>query len=164
MVTAYLGLGTNLGDRLQNLTQALEEIERWGVSVEEVSPIFETEPQGMKNQPWFLNMAVRVRTCLSPRKLLTTLQAIEAEMGRKRSVRWGPRLIDIDILLYEKEVISEPDLEIPHPRLTERAFVLYPLLEIDKDLCLPEGIPLRNFLESASNQGIRLYKPDADKL
>jgi 2-amino-4-hydroxy-6-hydroxymethyldihydropteridine diphosphokinase len=111
-----------------------------------------------------LNMAVRVRTCLSPRELLTTLQTIEAEMGRERSVRWGPRVIDIDILLYEKEVIFESDLEIPHPRLTERAFVLYPLLEIDEDLCLPEGTPLRSFLASVSNQEIRMYQPDSDRL
>ncbi len=160
MYTAYLGLGTNLADRLQNLTRALDEMDNRGVFVEEVSPIFETEPQGMGDQPWFLNMAVRVKTNLTPRELLKTLLAIEREMGRERSVRWGPRIIDIDILLYEQEVIKEPDLEIPHPRLTERAFVLLPLLEIDKTLCLPNGTPLQEFLPKTNDQGIRFYTPE----
>jgi 2-amino-4-hydroxy-6-hydroxymethyldihydropteridine diphosphokinase len=163
MQAAYIGLGSNLGDRIQNLTDALEYLEDEGVITDEVSSVYETEPQGFTDQPWFLNMAARVKTTVSARDLLKLLQRIEARMGRVREMRWGPRVIDLDILLFGREVISQPDLEVPHPRLTQRAFVLIPLLEIDEDIQLPNGMPLKNYLtETSEKQEVRLFRIPED--
>lgn len=167
MYTAYIGLGSNLGDRAGNLLAGLEYLEEEGIVIEAVSSIYETEPQGFTEQPRFLNMAAKVRTTLTPRELLKLLQSIEARLGRVREVRWGPRTIDLDILLYKLSgvgdvsspvVISEPDLKVPHPRLKERAFVLIPLLEIDEDISLPDGTLLKGCLpEAARDQEVRLF-------
>ena len=137
MKTAFLSLGSNLGDREALLNQALERLQAAGVRTVRRSSIHETEPQDFRDQPWFLNMAVEVETDLTPRELLASIQKIEAELGRQRTIPKGPRTIDIDILFYANLIIGTPELEIPHPRLTERRFVLDPLSEIAPDLRHP---------------------------
>lgn len=138
--TAYLGLGTNLGDREANLRRALALLAATpGVDVRRVSAVYETEPVGHKEQPWFLNQVVELETRLAPRALLDSALAIEAALGRARRERWGPRTMDIDILLYDDLTLEAPGLTVPHPRLTERAFVLVPLAELVPGLALPGG-------------------------
>jgi 2-amino-4-hydroxy-6-hydroxymethyldihydropteridine diphosphokinase len=135
--TAFLSLGSNLGDREALLNDALHRLEAAGVRVIRKSSIHETEPQDLREQPWFLNMAVEVETELLPLELLAVIRKIETEMGRQRTIPKGPRTIDIDILFYANLIIATADLEIPHPRLTERSFVLDPLSEIAPDLRHP---------------------------
>jgi 2-amino-4-hydroxy-6-hydroxymethyldihydropteridine diphosphokinase len=135
--TAFLSLGSNLGHRQSLLNEALHRLETAGVHVVHRSTIHETEPQDYLDQPRFLNMAVEVETDLTPQELLAAIQKIETEMGRQRTIPKGPRTIDIDILFYANQVIATPALEIPHPRLTERNFVLDPLQEIAPDLRHP---------------------------
>lgn len=130
MTTAYLSLGSNLGDREALLREALRRLETAGVRVVRQSSIHETEPQDLREQPWFLNMAVQVETELTARELLSLIHTIESALGRTREIPKGPRTIDIDILYYGDAVIDEPDLQIPHPRMHQRSFVLDPLAEI----------------------------------
>jgi 2-amino-4-hydroxy-6-hydroxymethyldihydropteridine diphosphokinase len=132
----YLGLGSNLGDREENLLQAIQKLEP-EIHPQKVSSIFETSPWGYLDQPGFLNCAVEAVTGLTPRKLLQKLKTIESEMGRQPSIHFGPRLIDLDILLYDDLILSTKNLTIPHPLLVERAFVLVPLSEIASDLRHP---------------------------
>jgi GTP cyclohydrolase-4 len=129
MITTYLGLGSNLGDRQHNLAQALHLL-RCQIEIVRVSSCYETEPVGYINQPDFINIACQVRTGLSPHDLLRFIKHVEQRMGRLANFRYGPRLIDIDILLMEDLVLKTPELTIPHPHLSERAFVLTPLAEI----------------------------------
>ncbi|MBI2845399.1 MAG: 2-amino-4-hydroxy-6-hydroxymethyldihydropteridine diphosphokinase [Chloroflexi bacterium] len=136
MATVYLGMGSNLGDREKNLNLALEKLGRVG-KVTEVSSLYETEPVGYQDQPWFLNMVCELQTELSPHELLQSLKAIEKNMGRTPGPRFGPRPIDLDILLYKDLVLNTPELIIPHPRLAERAFVLIPLAEIAPQVLHP---------------------------
>ncbi len=137
--TAAVGLGSNLGDRLSNLGEAVELLtERSGIRFIRSSRVYETEPVGPA-QPDFLNAVVQVETTLGPRALLEACLSVETEMGRVRGERWGPRVIDLDVLTYGREVVEEPDLVIPHPRMHERAFVMVPLLELDPDPPLPGG-------------------------
>jgi 2-amino-4-hydroxy-6-hydroxymethyldihydropteridine diphosphokinase len=128
-VTAYLGLGTNLGDREANLEEAITRLERLG-AITKRSQVIETEPWGFTDQPRFLNMVVALQTDLPPDCLLTELKSIENEMGRVATFRYGPRLIDLDILLYGDKAVELPGLNIPHPRMAERSFVMEPLAEI----------------------------------
>lgn len=132
----YIALGTNLGDRRANLRTAIRSLPT-AVTVIDESPIYETPPWGYEDQPAFLNMVVKAETNLEPESLLIYLKHIEAELGREKSIRWGPRLIDLDILFYDNLVIESPPLVIPHPRLHERAFVLVPLADIAPDLVHP---------------------------
>ena len=144
---AYVGLGSNLGEREATLWKALEGLGATeGIEVLAVSSFRETDPVGVVDQPRFVNAAAALETSLSPRDLLERLLGVERSLGRDRAVeeRWGPRTVDLDLLLYGGESIDEPGLEVPHPRLTERAFVLEPLLELDPDLRLPDGRPLRD--------------------
>jgi 2-amino-4-hydroxy-6-hydroxymethyldihydropteridine diphosphokinase len=136
MAIAYIALGANLGDRAATLRAAIERLGALGV-VEAVSPFFDTAPVGYTEQPRFLNAAARLRTDLPPRDLLHELLEIEASLGRVRTIRWGPRVIDLDLLLYDDMVIDEPDLVVPHPRLHERRFVLEPLAALAPDLTHP---------------------------
>lgn len=129
MATVFLGLGTNLGDRAANLQAALVALSTIA-TVEATSAIYRTAPLYVTDQPAFFNMAVRIATPLTPRALLARLKAMEVELGRVASVRYGPRLIDLDILFYDDLVLDEPDLMIPHPRLHERRFALTPLADI----------------------------------
>ncbi len=137
MKSAYLSLGSNIGDREAYLREALERLEAAGIHVVRRSSIYETEPQDVRDQPWFLNMALEVETDLSPMQLLARIHKIEVGMGRRRTMSKGPRNIDIDILFYGDSGIASSDLEIPHPRLIQRRFVLEPLAEIAPDLRHP---------------------------
>ena len=132
----YLGLGTNLGDRLANLQKAADELPPQ-VIVRRASSIYESEPWGYTDQPAFLNQVLEVETSLPPSDLLDYLKHIERKLGRQPTFRFGPRLIDLDILFYGNQVIDLPDLAIPHPRLPERAFMLVPLAELAPHLRHP---------------------------
>lgn len=157
MKTAYLSLGSNIGDREARLREAIEQLEAEEIQVVRRSATYETEPRDRPGQPWFLNMAVEVKTALFPRQLLARIQAIEASMGRRRDVPKGPRVIDIDILFFGNAVIDTDDLQIPHPRLAERRFVLEPMAEIAPDLRHPvTGKTVREMLRSTAAQNVRL--------
>jgi 2-amino-4-hydroxy-6-hydroxymethyldihydropteridine diphosphokinase len=147
---AYLGLGSNLGDREENLRAALTQLERHGLEVEAVSSLYETEPVGeILDQPDFLNAVARIRTSLGPEELLELCKGIEAEGGRMFAApRHGPRPIDLDLLLFGGLEVSSERLTIPHPELTTRRFVLVPLLELDPELTLPDGASLADALEA----------------
>jgi 2-amino-4-hydroxy-6-hydroxymethyldihydropteridine diphosphokinase len=139
MPLVYIGLGSNLGDRESTIRAAVERLAATpGIELVAVSSLHETDPVGYADQPRFLNGAVALRTELPPRTLLGRLQEVERELGRDRSgPRFGPRTIDLDLLLYGAEQIDENDLQIPHPRLAERRFVLEPLAELDRGLEVP---------------------------
>lgn len=130
MTVAYLGLGSNLGRRERNLSAARRRLRQRGVRILRQSRVMETEPWGVTDQPRFLNQVLEVEWQGSSRRLLTTAKAVEREGGRKPTRRWGPRVIDVDILLFGNERVSEPDLVIPHPRIAERPFVLAGLEEL----------------------------------
>ena len=132
----YLALGTNLGDRLANLRAAIEALPS-EINVIAESKVYETPPWGYENQPAFLNMAVKCATNLEPESLLKRLKQLEVQLGREQSFRWGPRLIDIDILFYDNLILNSESLIIPHRRLHERAFVLVPLADIAPDFVHP---------------------------
>jgi 2-amino-4-hydroxy-6-hydroxymethyldihydropteridine diphosphokinase len=134
MAVVYIGIGSNLGNRESNCETALERFRQRGMTIRKESSRYETEPWGVKDQPRFLNMAVEIETGLGPEELLRTLKSIETEMGRKKTFRWGPRIIDLDILLFGDLVLEGEDLKIPHPFMHERDFVLRPLAEIAPDV------------------------------
>jgi 2-amino-4-hydroxy-6-hydroxymethyldihydropteridine diphosphokinase len=135
---AYVGLGANLGDRRASLERAVALLgEHPDVRVVARSALHETEPWGPVTQPPFLNGVVAIDTSLSPRELLDLLLGVERELGRVRAERWGPRTVDLDLLLYGEKTVAEPGLVVPHPRLHERAFALEPLAELDPDLVVP---------------------------
>ena len=143
-VVAFLGLGSNLGDRLTNLQAAVDALQTEpGLRVTASSRVWETVPVGGPPQPDFLNAVVRAETDLSARDLLDVARRVEQRMVRVRKERWGARSLDVDILLYDEEHIDEPELVVPHPRLAQRAFVLLPLLELDPDPVLPDGTRLK---------------------
>jgi 2-amino-4-hydroxy-6-hydroxymethyldihydropteridine diphosphokinase len=130
MPVAYLGVGSNIGKREENCLRAIELMEENGLKITKKSGMYETKPWGVKDQPAFINMAVEAETDASPHELLLLLKRIEREAGRRPGKRWGPRVLDIDILLYENLIMNENDLSIPHPLMHKRAFVLEPLSEI----------------------------------
>lgn len=131
MERIYIGLGANIEPRALYLERAVKKMEE-KIEILKVSSIYETEPVGYKNQDRFLNAVLVGKTSLSPKELLFFLQTIEEELNRRREIRWGPRTIDLDVLFYGERAIKEKDLEIPHPRIGERAFVLIPLEEIEE--------------------------------
>ena len=137
MKTAYLSLGSNLGDRRENLRQALALLEAPDLCVRRVSPVYETEPVDHAAQGWFLNLVAEIETTLFPMQLLARTGRVEQSLGRRRTVAKGPRTIDIDILLYGKATVRSASLEIPHPRMTERRFVLQPLADLAPELRHP---------------------------
>lgn len=137
MSIVYIGIGSNLGDRKANCMRAIELLAGKGIVVRKESSLYETDPWGDKNQPKFLNMAIEIETELKPRDLLNILVGIEKELGRKNSRKWGPRIIDLDILLYNSITIDQKDLKIPHPFMHKRDFVLKPLYEIAPDVKHP---------------------------
>ena len=156
MKIVYIALGSNLGDREENLQQAREEIASADLRVVRASSIYETAPRDVLDQPWFLNQVIECETDLFPRQLLARLQKIEKTMGRKRRIAKGPREIDLDILLYGEAVVKAPELEIPHPRLTERRFVLEPLAELAPDKRHPgTRKTVREMLAGVANQAVR---------
>lgn len=155
----FLSLGSNLGDREQNLESALKLLTQQGIEIVQQSSVYETEPQDFASQPWFLNLVVECRTKHFPMQLLALLLEIERRLGRERHAREipkGPRLIDIDILLYGRAVIETPRLTVPHPRLLSRRFVLEPLTEIGPQLRHPvTGRLLRHYLLELHGQIVR---------
>jgi 2-amino-4-hydroxy-6-hydroxymethyldihydropteridine diphosphokinase len=159
-VAAHLALGSNLGDRLETLRRAAALLHATeGVEVVRSSRVYETEPVGPP-QPAYLNAVLEVRTTLGPRELLDACLAVEAELGRVRAERWGPRTIDVDVLSYDRRRLDEPGLRIPHPRMHERAFVLVPLLELDPDPMLPNGVDAGSIrLSPDALAGVRVVAP-----
>ena len=160
MTRVFLGLGSNLGDRLDNLRRALRLLEDRGVRVLRSSRVYETDPVGGPPQPDYLNAVVEVETGGTARELLTNCLETERALGRIRKERWGPRLIDIDVLTFGTQEIEEPDLRVPHPRMHERGFVLIPLLELDADPALPGRRKAHSLrLGTLSLAGIRPFAP-----
>lgn len=159
--TAYLGLGSNLGDRLANLQSAVELLAAQpGVKVVRSSRVYETDPVGGPPQTDYLNAVVEVETGLSPRELLDACMEVERLLGRIRNERWGPRIIDVDVLTYGEEEIDEPGLMVPHPRMHERGFVLVPLTELAADPSLPGGRRLSTLrLGPEAVLGVRPFAP-----
>jgi dihydroneopterin aldolase/2-amino-4-hydroxy-6-hydroxymethyldihydropteridine diphosphokinase len=137
MSVVYIGIGSNLGDRKENCLHAIELLQKKGITVTKRSSFYETEPWGLKDQPRFLNMAIEIETKHNPEKLLSILKNIEKRIGRKKSSKWGPRLIDLDILLFDNITLNKDNLKIPHPLMHERDFVLRPLCEIAPDVDHP---------------------------
>lgn len=147
MSIAYISLGSNIGNKLENLQKAIFKIgEIKNTVVIAVSSFYKTAPVGYTDQDWFLNAVAKVECDMSPQELLHNLLSIESQLGRVRTIRWGPRVIDLDLLLYDKFVINEQDLTLPHPRISERAFVMVPMLEITPELELPTGVKLSRLL------------------
>ncbi|AQY49843.1 2-amino-4-hydroxy-6-hydroxymethyldihydropteridine pyrophosphokinase [Listeria weihenstephanensis FSL R9-0317] len=138
MHNAYLSIGTNIGNRQENLENALKALNaKSTITIDKVSSVYETDPVGFEDQEAFLNIAVAIQTTLDQETLLQKGLAIESELGRVRLIRWGPRLIDIDLLLYDDIIQQTETLELPHPRMTERAFVMIPLQEIASTIAEP---------------------------
>jgi 2-amino-4-hydroxy-6-hydroxymethyldihydropteridine diphosphokinase len=160
MADAYIGLGSNLGDRFTNLAAARDAIEKQTGKITALSAIYDTDPWGPVKQDNYLNQAVRIAVSAGPRDLLESLLRIERALGRDRTneVRYGPRAIDLDILLYGNDAVSEADLIIPHPRLAERAFALVPLAEIAPELAI-NGTPIRELVGRIDSGGVRRYDP-----
>lgn len=159
MNNAYLSLGSNIGNRLEHLQQAVQMLnEHSSIHVLVVSSVYETEPVGLTEQAKFLNIVVKLGTTLEAMELLSVCQSIENKLGRMRKIRWGPRTVDLDILLYNEEHIQLENLIIPHIRMQERAFVLVPLVEINEDVKNPiTGIPYREEL-AIKEGGVILWK------
>ena len=160
--TAYLGLGTNMGDRDAQLGAALAAIAKIpATTIARESPIYETKPWGKTDQPDFLNMVVEVSTQLEPHTLHRHLQKIERDLGREpeEGEKWGPRPIDIDLLLYGSRTLKTASLRVPHPRMWERHFVLRPLADLAPDTVAPDGSPISRLLEDEqiSSQGLSPY-------
>jgi 2-amino-4-hydroxy-6-hydroxymethyldihydropteridine diphosphokinase len=137
MKTAYVSLGSNVGDREQQIAAAIQALGARGIRIMRRSSIYSTEPVDVATQSWFLNCVLEIETDLMPRQLLRAFKEIENELGRRHTIRRGPRVIDLDLLLYGTSVISTPELEVPHPRMTQRRFVLVPLAEIAPTLRHP---------------------------
>lgn len=160
MNTAYISLGSNMGDKEQALRHAVELLnDHSAINVIAVSSIYDTDPVGYEEQDVFFNIVVKITTTLKPQPLLDVCQQIEQQLKRVRIVRWGPRTIDLDILLFNDETIDTATLIVPHPRMHERAFVLVPLAELD-DATLPTTKrTVRDHLREIGDGGVRVYRP-----
>ena len=159
-VRAFIGLGTNVGDRQGFMDQAVDAVdEMQGLSVIHRASLYETEPVGPVDQPWFLNTVVEVEASLDPHDLLHRLKRIERDLGRRQRQRWGPREIDLDLLLYGDSIIQTSELVVPHPELPRRRFVLVPLAELVPDVVHPElGRSVERLLrECADEKGVRPF-------
>jgi 2-amino-4-hydroxy-6-hydroxymethyldihydropteridine diphosphokinase len=159
MPILYLALGSNLGDRFANLQAAMAALPP-AVRVLACSPVYETPPWGLADQPAFLNMALKGRTALAPLDLLKHLKRLEIELGRLPAVRWGPRRIDMDILFYDRLILETPELTLPHPRLHERAFVLVSLADLAPSLVHPLlGVTISQLRSAVDATGVKRYAP-----
>ncbi|MCE5301121.1 MAG: 2-amino-4-hydroxy-6-hydroxymethyldihydropteridine diphosphokinase [Spirochaetia bacterium] len=151
METIYLSLGTNMGNRRENLKQAIFLMGQKAIVIEVVSALYESEPVGLKTQPDFYNIALKAATDLNADELLTAVQSIELDMGRIKAEKWGPRIIDIDILFYGSKIIKSKKLIVPHPEMTKRLFVLKPLVEIAPDFSHPAtGLTAADMIRNGS--------------
>jgi|UniRef100_A0A7C1G1Z8 2-amino-4-hydroxy-6-hydroxymethyldihydropteridine diphosphokinase len=158
MVTTYIGLGSNLGDRWATLRTAVGQLRTLG-QVTAVSSLYETEPVGYRDQPWFLNAVVILETALEPQELLHRLLEIERAAGRRRLFPNAPRTLDLDLLLYDAVVMASEELVVPHPRLHERAFVLVPLVELAPDLIHPQfEVPMRVLLDALGERATEVRR------
>ena len=159
--TIYLSLGSNLGDREKNLRTAIAALADGGVLVTRASLFYETEPVDLREQPWFLNCAVQATTEAPPLDLLQALHGIESQMGSRKLVPKGPRLIDLDILLYGDETIHASELQVPHPRMLQRKFVLVPLAEIAPNLKHPswKGTVSQLLADLSDSSVVRRFEP-----
>ncbi|MEN6535369.1 MAG: 2-amino-4-hydroxy-6-hydroxymethyldihydropteridine diphosphokinase [Bryobacteraceae bacterium] len=156
MKTVYLSLGSNLGNREESLQTALDLLHEASLQITRVSSVYETEPQDVPDQPWFLNAVVEAETLLFPKQLLAKIQKIERQMGRKRIVPKGPRPIDIDILLVGSSVVTMEGLTVPHPRMANRRFVLEPMVELAPDVRHPIlRRTMRELLDGIQGQRVR---------
>ena len=155
-IICYIGIGSNLGNSLKNCQHAIEILSRAkGIELTTISSFYKTEPVGIENQDYFINAVIEIKTELSPRTLLQTLQNIENDIGRVRDVKGGPRIIDLDLLFYGQNVISERDLIIPHPEIHRRRFVLEPLCEIASYFIHPSfGVSIRGLKDRLSDNKI----------
>lgn len=157
MKKIYLGLGSNVGDRRATLHHALQALAAPDLRILRQSPIYETEPQGLREQDWFLNLVVEAETSLFPRQLLQRIRRVERAFGRKRAVANGPRTLDIDILFFGRSIIHTADLEVPHPRYSERRFVLAPMADLAPAWRDPlSGKTIRALLDDLQGQKVRL--------
>lgn len=158
---SYIGIGSNMGSKGDNIEQAVNLLEeKPGISILGLAPLYRTAPVGYLEQDWFLNTVARLETDLNPLNLLYALLDIEKRMGRVRQIHWGPRVIDLDLLLYGDEIIKLPELEVPHPRLTERAFVVVPLANLAPHLVLPGGLKAKDLARAlGQEQSIEIYIP-----
>jgi 2-amino-4-hydroxy-6-hydroxymethyldihydropteridine diphosphokinase len=155
----FLGLGSNVGDREGNIRAAVARLSTWpGVNVTKVSSLYETTPVGYTDQADFLNMVVIVETSLPPTELLAACLAVEQALGRERKMRWGPRTIDIDVLLYNDVALATPVLTLPHPRLHERCFVVVPLAEVAPDTPVHAGKTAGELAAGCGDETVRHYK------
>jgi len=154
-----LGLGSNIGNREENIKRALKALDAHpAIEIVRVSSLYETAPVGYTEQPEFLNAVAQISTSLQPLKLLEFCLSIERELGRVREVKWGPRTIDIDVLLYDTVELSSEQLTLPHPRFHERCFVLIPLAEIAPDTVVYQGKTVADCLGECTDSDVRLYK------
>jgi 2-amino-4-hydroxy-6-hydroxymethyldihydropteridine diphosphokinase len=165
MSRVYLSLGSNMGDRAANIARAVDLLRQRGMHILRQSSLYETEPVDFLDQDWFLNCVVEVKTELMPDRLIEVLREVEQSLGRERRIPKGPRIIDIDILLYGDRLVRSAELKIPHPRMTERRFVLVPLAEVAPDLRHPVfKRTIAELLALTPDQSeVRRYDPAAGK-
>lgn len=156
-VEAYIGLGSNLNHPIQQVLSAIRELDALdSIRQVAVSPLYSSRPVGPQDQPDYINAVIRIKTCLSPLELLAACQTLENRHGRKRLLRWGARTLDLDILLYDNQLIDLPELKVPHPELPNRAFVLYPLADIaPPDLLIPGNGRLVDLLAACAADGLQ---------
>lgn len=152
MSKSYLGLGTNIGDRIRYINEALKILNsNPNINITKKSKLYETKAWGYKDQADFLNMCIEIETSLNPYELLNDCQGVEKDLNRERKIRWGPRTIDVDILFFNDIILQEENLEIPHPRIKERAFVLIPLIDLNDKLKI-DNISINEYLKSLTTE------------
>ena len=159
MAKVYLGLGSNLGNKFANIKEAVRQIKK-KIKIKKISPVYKTEPVGYKNQDWFLNCVVEAETEKNPFQLLEFLKSIEKKLKRKKTIKNGPRTIDIDILFYSNKIIKTTNLQIPHPRMHKRLFVLEPFTKISQDFFHPKlKITIKKLKEKIEDKSrVKVYR------